>query len=242
MNISGIGSYNQNHPADTDNNYLEAAPVYIWIQEINNTTSATGLMDIDPYSRTGVSNALMTEAGSGRYYYVWNTTGLSNGSYSLESMLRKPGMTNDLNGYNNTGTDLVIRITNGLNISAISSEAGDDKDNNYNTGDKVKVLIAEKNYAAGCEARIVLYTAEKTNVRSGLMTGTGSGEYYYEWDTTGLSGGTYYVETTITNSSHPAHRPDLTGYNDSGADLVITLVEKESPQDQALVLWNNYPR
>lgn len=240
--ISGMGSYNQNYSADTDNAYLEGALVRVWIREMNNTTGATGFIDISPFSRTGVTNTNMIEAGSGQYDFVWNTTGLSNGSYSLETRLKKTGMSNDMNGYNDSGTDLVVRVTNGLKISAISSSAGDDADGSYTVSDKIEIRIREKNYATGCQAYITLYAAGRTNVNKALMSGLAGGEYAYVWDTKGLPAGTYFAETMITNSSRPGHQPDRDGYDDSGPDLLLALAEELSPKDKALVLWNNYPK
>lgn len=242
LKISGMGSYNQNYSADTDNAYLEGALVRVWIREMNNTTGATGFIDISPFSRTGVTNTNMIEAGSGQYDFIWNTTGLSNGSYSLETRLKKTGMSNDMNGYNDSGTDLVVRVTNGLKISAISSSAGDDADGSYTVSDKIEIRIREKNYATGCQAYITLYAAGRTNVNKALMSGLAGGEYAYVWDTKGLPAGTYFAETMITNSSRPGHQPDRDGYDDSGPDLLLALAEELSPKDKALVLWNNYPK
>jgi len=239
--ISSIGTYNNNYPVDADNTYLEGTSVYIWIQEMNNITGATGYIDISPSSLSGITNKKMNEAGNGEYYYVWDTTGMSNGTYSLETRLMKAGKTNDMNGYNNLGVDLEITITDTLKISSIDSEVGTDNDEDYNIGDIVRIKITEKNFATGCDARITIFSDGiiKEDIQ---MTEGEPGMYYYDWDTTGLSPGTYYIETTITNPSHSLWKPDKDGYNDSGVDLIINLSEKPTPKDEKVVLWNNYPK
>ncbi|MBU1078081.1 MAG: hypothetical protein KKH98_12360 [Spirochaetes bacterium] len=241
LNISSMGTYNNNYLTDSDNTYLEGTPVYVWINELNNTTGATGHLDVRPTGVTGVTNINMNEAGGGKYFYIWDTTGRTNGAYGLETRLEKAGKTNDMDGFNNSGTDLIVNIINTLKISSINSEVGTDDDDQYNIGDTVKISIRENNYLVGADAKITITSAGADIVKDANMIGVAGGIYSYSWDTTGLTPGTFLVETSITNPSHPAHVPDKNGYIDTGTDLTITLTGNSSTGEK-IVLWNNYPK
>lgn len=114
--INNIDSTNLDS-GETDETYYIGETVRIWITETSNFTGLNGTITISNTSGYK-TNASLIDAGNGKYYFDWDTTGLSMGNYIIETTLGN-NYVYDTDGYNDSGIDLLIQLNEKLNSRAM---------------------------------------------------------------------------------------------------------------------------
>ncbi len=114
--INNIDSTNLTS-GEKDETYFAGETVRIWITETSNFVGLNGTITISNTSGYK-TNASLTDAGDGKYYFHWNTTGLLAGNYIVETTLGNNYVYDD-DGYNNTGADLLIQLQEQMNPRAM---------------------------------------------------------------------------------------------------------------------------
>jgi len=114
--INNIDSTNLTR-GDTDEKYYIGDLIRIWITERSNFTGLKGTIKISNTSGYK-TNANLIEAGGGKYYFDWNTSGLNLGYYYVETTLSNDYVY-DPDGANDSGVDLTIQLLEPLNPRAM---------------------------------------------------------------------------------------------------------------------------
>jgi len=116
IEINQIDSTNLSS-GEKDETYYIGEVIRIWITETSNLIGLNGTVAITN-SAGYKTNASLVDAGDGHYYFDWNTSSLSIGNYVIETTLGNDYIY-DLDGYNNTGADLLIQLFEQIEPRAI---------------------------------------------------------------------------------------------------------------------------
>ena len=141
------------------------------------------------YNKTVIGTATLTAYG---YYYTWNTTGVVNGTYTLQSLATDgAGNTTYSAGIaitvNNTPpTTAVLVPATGANVSGTSTALDASASASNGVGiSKVQFVLSGGTY-------------NKTVIGTATLTAYG---YYYSWNTTGVVNGTYTLQSLATDGT-----------------------------------------
>ena len=208
---------------DTDGMYEIGSLVNITVTEAIGEEGLTGTVTINSDIIGGrVANGELKNAGSGIYYYIWNTNGsVPSADYEVETTLADISSNTDRDGLPGS-PDLIMALVDETApvILAVSSSVGLDTSGTYPPGSEVVIRVIEMYGETGLAGTIAISSAAgDIIVNETLMEGF-EGSYYFIWNTKGFAAGEYLVETTLSDRYNNSDGDGLLG-----SDLAIVLLE-----------------
>ncbi len=198
--------------SDTDENYFTGQSVTFVVTESNGFNDLTGYVRIT--NENFATNITITNYSGGEYRGNWNTSGLTATNYYCEVRL-----SGDTNGVNNSGVDLIVKLSNYTAvISKVSSAYNNDTDNEYEIGSIIDFTVIEQNRISGFTGKIIINSHSTGYSNEIQLLSSGNGVYTCTWDTTGVSPAVDFVIEARLDG-------DNNGSNNSGDDLIIKLYQ-----------------
>jgi len=209
------------------NSFSSGPPITFSVEELFKTTGLVGSLSVtgdDPKDPFVVENAPMTEMNNGLYTYVWDTSKVTTGIYSVDVVLMDPvtGL-GDFDGLR-PGVDLEIDIVDDLAPQVASVSTVGYESNLMQPGEAVTFVVEEAGYEQGCSGGLEIKGPDVT--RTIDLEDRGSGIYSCEWDTTGMAQGTYSVNAWLADQNG---NKDDDGVDGKDPDLELTIEDTMPP-------------
>jgi len=226
--------------------------IRIQVEEANHETSLTGAVMINMTSNRGTYNStfVLEEDGGGLYYVVWDTTGLPDGRYWVETTLADE-WGNTVNGLDSY-PDIIIQLIdetppeivsvrsyvrtedidgdgNGNNDGDGNRDGNEDGDGEYSVGQMIHFEVKERYMEENLSGEILITQADDgKNIATLTLVhmNESAGHYNAALDTSGLGRGKYHVDATLWD---PFDNKDGDGIPGT-PDHIFTLVDLEAPR------------
>ena len=229
---------------DSSGKYPVGFPVRIIVEESDGEEGLYANVSIEFTSGWGQYNKTfpMAEDGGGFYSLEWDTNGLPDGDYRMESRLtdRWGNIGNKPDPY----PDIVVTLLDIIppKISSVEtfvvSEAGKkDADGEYSLGDIIHFLVVEASFESNLTGEIILRYSENEESIARLPLAelhSSPGHYNSSWESRGRDTGSYSVDVVLSDRSGNSDGDGVPGDPDKYftlMDLVRPEVISTSPEN-----------
>ncbi len=192
---AGVKSIDSFVGNSSNENYLVGQQVIFKVIESNNFSDLTGFVRITNQNYS--TNLILTNYNGGEYRALWNTSSLTSGTYYCDARLE-----GDNNGANNSGIDLIVKLSNiNITISSFNSSVDDDTDGEYSIGSTILFKVKEEHLINNLLGKIIIKSLSQNYSNVISLNSEGNGIYTTLFDTSNLTAATDYKAEAILGDS-----------------------------------------
>ena len=162
---------------------------------------------------------------SSPYQYTWNTSGLSEGSYTLKAT----AIDND---NAKTSTQITVYLDSSVNQKPTISITQPTNNQHFTIGDNVTIK-ANASDSDGSIAKVKFY------INGSYKGDDSSSPYQYSWNTNGLTSGSYTLKTIALDNNNAETVAQITVYLDSQANQKPTISITQPTNNQHFTIGEN---